>query len=241
MRKLCLFFIVGVLVVTAATLDAHGIWFAERAGKLAIVYGEGPEDLEIVPRAAKVSGLAAYDAAGAAVTTKLIKTEYLLLVDTEKKPAVFTAVLDNGLWTTDASNQEFNKGKNEVPNAKDSGHYWKYAVHVRADLKAPLGALPGQRLQLTPVAVQLPKKKDESITLRALFDGKPLGNAAVLADFVNEPTAPTLRTAADGTITVKVRNHGLNVISVVHNTPTENPAQADKVQHRATLSFSLPL
>ena len=63
----------------------------------------------------------------------------------------------------------------------------------------------------------------------------------MLADFVNEPTAPTLRTAADGTITLKVRNHGLNVISVVHNMPTENPAQADKVQHRATLSFSLPL
>lgn len=30
---------------------------------------------------------------------------------------------------------------------------------------------------------------------------------------------------------------GLNVISVVHDTPTDNPAETDKVQHRATLSF----
>jgi hypothetical protein len=43
--------------------------------------GEGSEDLEIVPRAAKVSGVAAYNASGAVVQTKLIQTDYLLLVD----------------------------------------------------------------------------------------------------------------------------------------------------------------
>ena len=241
MRRASLFSVICLAAVAVANLDAHGIWFAERSGKLAIVYGEGSEDLEIIPRAANVSGVAAYDASGAVVPTKLISTDYLLLVDTERKPVVFTAVLDNGLWTTGADGVEFNKGKNEVPGAKDSGHYLKYAVHVRGDLKAPLGALAGQRLQITPVTPQFPKKVGESVTLRALFDGKPLANAAVLSDFVNEPSATPARTDANGTITVKVRNHGLNVISVVHNMPSPNPAQADKVQHRATLSFALTL
>lgn len=79
----------------------------------------------------------------------------------------------------------------------------------------------------------------DSLTLRTLFQGKPLAGAAVLADFVNDPDATPLRTDKDGTVTLKVRNQGLNVISVVHETPTDKPADTDKVQHRSTLSFVL--
>ena len=170
----------------------------------------------------------------------MISTDRLLLVDVQNKPAVIAAVLDNGLWTTLADNTEVNTGKRGLAKVKDSGRYYKYAVHLRGDLKKPLGALPGQLLQLTPVNAALPKKMGDAITLRALFNGKPLANAKVLADFVNDPGATPMRTAADGTITVKVRNQGLNVISIVHEMPYDEPAEADIVQHRATLSFVLP-
>jgi uncharacterized GH25 family protein len=230
-----------MLLLAGLDLGAHGIWFAQRSGEMALVYGEGSEDLAVVSKLANVSGLAAYDASGASLATKLTASGQLALVDVQAKPAVLTAVLDNGLWTVTPAGEEVNKGKNEVPNAKESGRYMKYAVHIRTDLAKPLAALPGQRLQIVPVNPALPKRMGEALAVRVLFDGKPLAKAAVLADFVNEPAATPLRTAADGTLTLKVRNHGLNVISVVHDTPSDNPAQADKVQHRATLSFALPL
>jgi len=224
---------------TAINVQAHGIWFAQRSGELAMIYGEGAADDPIVQNASRVRSLIAYDANGATLATKLIPTDRLLLVDTQQKPVVITAVFDNGFWTTTADNREVNKGKSEVPGAKESGHYLKYAVHVRGDLKTPLGALAGQTLQITPVNAVLPTYMGESLRLRALFRGKPLAGAAVLTDFINDPAAKPLRTDADGLVTVKIRNQGLNVISVAHETPTDNPADTDKVGHRATLSFVL--
>ena len=235
MKKISLLML--AIALAGVTVDAHGIWFAERSGRLAMIYGEGAEDGEIVPRLASVSGVAAYDAAGAVVATKLIPTDHLLLVDTRQKPAVITGVLDNGIWTVTAHNQEVQKGKSQVPGAKSSGHYFKYALHLRGNVNAPLGAVPGQLLQITPVNAILPERMGDSITLRALFRGQPLAGAAVIADFVNDPEGPPLRTNKDGTVTLKVRNQGLNVISVVHETPADRAEDTDKVQYRATLSF----
>jgi nickel transport protein len=231
--------LIVVLAVTAINVDAHGIWFAQRSGELAMIYGEGAEDGDMVKRLAGVRGVAAYDASGDPVATRLIPTDHLLFVDTQQKPVVITGVFDNGIWTVTPDNREVNKPKSEVPGARGSGHYLKYAVHVRGDLKTSLGALPGQTLQITPVSAALPKHMGDPLTLRALYQGKPLAGAAVIADFVNDVGATPLRTDGDGRVTVKVRNQGLNVISVVHETPAGSAVDTDKVQHRATLSFVL--
>ena len=224
----------------AVHVEAHGIWFAQRAGQLALIYGEGAEDGVIVPRLAGVRGVAAYDASGAPVATRLVPSDHLLFVDTQQKPAVITAALDNGIWTVTPDGREINKAKNEVPGAKSSGRYFKYAVHLVGNLNKPLAALSGQTLQLTPVAAHLPRRSGDTVALRALYEGKPLANAEVIVDFVNDPEAATLRTGADGTVTVKIRNQGLNVISVVHETPAQHSIEFDIVQHRSTLSFVLP-
>jgi uncharacterized GH25 family protein len=229
----------GVAACSVINLQAHGVWFAPRSGELALIYGEGAVDDPIVESIARVKSLVAYDASGSPVVTKLIRTDRLLLVDTVQKPVVLAAVFDNGFWTTTADNQEVNKGKRDVPGAKASGHYMKYAVHLRGDLKKPLGALKGQTLQITPVNANLPKQIGDAVTLRTVFNGKPLAGAPVVADFINDLAAPPLRTDANGTVTVKVRNQGLNVIAVVHEGPTDNPTETDKVEHRATLSFVL--
>jgi len=240
MNKSALALCLALLTVTAAHLNAHGIWFAQRAGQLALIYGEGAEDGVIVSKLKGVSAVAAYTANGAPVATKLLPSEHLLFIDTALKPAVVTAVLDNGIWTVTPDGGEVNKPKNEVPGAKSAGRYYKYAVHLLAPLQKPLAALPAQTLQLTPVAAAIPRRSGDPLTLRALFEGKPLANAEVIVDFVNDPEGTPLRTGADGTLTVKVRNQGLNVISIVHETPVAASVAFDKVQHRATLSFVLP-
>lgn len=89
-----------IILVAVATLDlqAHGIWFAERSGALAMVDGEGAEDGDMVKRLPLVRGVAAYDASGGMLEAKLMPSDHLLFVDTQHKPVVVTGVLDNGLW-----------------------------------------------------------------------------------------------------------------------------------------------
>ena len=223
----------------ALQASAHGIWFAQRAGELAMIYGHGAEDLDMLKRQSKVQNVAAFDAAGAAVQTTLKVAGPLLLVDTQNRPAVLAGMLDNGYWTEGADGKWVNKSRDEVPGAKKSGRYIKYAVHLRAALTAPLGALPGHTLQIVPVATKLPDHKDQPIRLRVLFNGKPVAGAKVLQDYVNDPDATPLTTAQDGTVTLNVRNQGLNVITAAYESPPDDPAKADKTGHFASLSFVL--
>ena len=47
-------------------------------------------------------------------------------------------------------------------------------------------------------------------------------------------------TSADGKVTIKVRNQGLNVISASYYHEAEDSIELDEISHRATLSFVLP-
>jgi nickel transport protein len=231
-----------VLVATsgAVNADAHGIWFAERSDQLAMIYGEGASDDNLVERRQKITGVAAYNAKGETVPTALIQTDYLMLVDTKQEPAVVTGALDNGFYTTLPDGSEVNKGKSEVPGARSSGQYLKYAVHVRGDLDAPLGVLPNQVLQITPVNAKLPRHKGEPLQLRVLFRGKPLAKAAVSADFINDHDGKPVLTDDNGIVTLDVRSAGLNVIMATYEQPTPDSKDADKTQYVASLSFVLP-
>ncbi len=227
----------GMLVATVA--QAHGIWFAQRSGELALIYGEGADDLDTVKRQPLITMVAAYDASGNPVPTALNASGRLLLVDTKDQPAVVAAVLDNGIWSKTQEGKWLKKGKNEVPGAIASGHNLKYAVHLRSRLSAPLPSLPGQTLQIVPVDATLPEKLGQDLHLRVLYKGKPVAGAEVLSDFVNDPDAKPMVTAADGTVTIKVRNQGLNVISARLISPPEDLVKTDKVEHLASLSFVL--
>jgi uncharacterized GH25 family protein len=230
------------LIGALATLNAyaHGIWFAERSDQLAMIYGEGASDDNLVERRQKITGVAAYDAKGAPVRTALIQTDYLMLVDTKEQPLVVTGALDNGMWTTRADGSEANTGKSAIPDARSSGHYFKYAVHVRGDLDAPLGALPDQVLQVTPVNAKLPRHKGDPVELRVLFRGKPLANVAVSSDFVNDHDGKPVLTDDKGLVTLKVSSAGLNVVMATYEQPTPDSKETDKIQYVASLSFVLP-
>jgi nickel transport protein len=227
----------AMLFSTAA--QAHGIWFAQRSGELALIYGEGADDLDVVKRQPLITATTAYDASGTPVPTALEVSGRLLLVDTKEKPAIVAAVLDNGTWSKTPEGKWLKKGKNEVSGALTSGHNFKYAVHLRSPLNGPLPPLPGHTLQIVPIESTLPEKLGQDLRLRVLYKGKPVAGALVLSDFVNDPDAKPIESGADGSVALKVRNQGLNVITAVLATSPEDPVKTDKVEHLASLSFVL--
>jgi nickel transport protein len=239
-KKLIIAAALGVAVTASSVAQAHGIWFAQRATQLALMYGIGADDLDSVKRFPLMSPIAAYGPDGKPVTTSLQVDGRLLLADTSGQPSVLTGVLDNGTWSKTPDGKWHKKGKDEVPTAVVSEHTYKYAVHIRGPLNAPLGALAGQTLQLVPVKATLPALLGQPITLRVLLNGKPVAGARVLRDFLNDPDATPLVSAADGLVTLDVRNQGLNVIAAMLDVPSDQPTKYNRVEHLATLSFVLP-
>lgn len=227
----------GVIATTAA--HAHGIWFAQRSTQLALLYGIGADDLDAVKRLPLVKSIAAYDEDGKEVPTKLQVSGPLLLVDVEAQPAIVAAVLDNGMWSKTPDGKWHNKGKDEVPGAIVSEKNYKYAVHIRKELTKPVPLLPGQTLQIIPADKPIPTKMGQPLKLRVLYQGKPAAGAHIITDWLNDPDTKGVKTAKDGTATIKVRNQGLNVIMAVYNTKPEDPAKTNVVEHSASLSFAL--
>lgn len=231
--------LLSALAGIAPLAHAHGIWFAQRSGELALIYGHGGEDLDMIKRYDKVTNISAFDAAGAPLKTTLRKTDHLALVDMSAKPAIVAAVLDNGYWSKGPDDKWVNKGKDEVPGAKESGRYIKYTVFLKQPLAKPLGALPGHVLQIVPVTTKLPHHMNDAMTVRVLFNGKPAPGAKVIRDYVTDPDQKPMLTGKDGTVTLRVRNQGLNVIGASYEAPPDDPVKATKNGLHATLAFVL--
>jgi nickel transport protein len=240
--------ITGLAAVAAATVgllstftvDAHGIWFAQRAKQLALIYGVGADDLDSVKRLPLIRTVSGYDASWQPVKTSLRVAGPLLLVDSEGETAAVAAVLDNGTWSKKPDGEWVKKGRDEVKDATISEKTFKYAVHLNGPLSTALPPLEGHTLQVVPAQPKLPELLGQPLKLRVLFQGKPVAGARVLHDYVNDPDGTPVKTAADGTVTIKVRNQGLNVVTAIFDGPADDPSKVDKIEHLATLSFVLP-
>jgi nickel transport protein len=231
--------VAGGILTPALAVDAHGIWFAQRAKQIAVIYGVGADDLESVKRQPNMESLQAWDADLKPIGAQLRTAGSLVIVDTDAPPTIVSAVLQNGTWSWLPSGEIVKKSKDEVPNATKTETTIKYAVSIQAPLTKPMPLIPAQALQIVPVG-KIPEKLGELLTYRVIWRGKPAAGAGVINDMVNDPDAVEVKTKADGTVTLPVRNQGLNVIRAVHVTPSDNPAKADRVEHTATLAFTLP-
>lgn len=227
-------------LVFAGGAQAHGFWFAQRANALAMVFGVGADDLDVVKRLPKVTKFGAYDEEGQEVPSKLAANGPLVTVDIDNQPAFVAAVMDYGMWSKTPDGKWHNKGKDEVPGAIISEKNYKYGVHLRRELTGPVPLLLGQTLQIVPVKTPLPVKAGQPLKLRVLYQGKPVAGARVLSDWVNDPDAKGVTSAKDGTVTIKVRNQGLNVIVAVFKSAPEDAAKTNAVENLASLSFVLP-
>jgi nickel transport protein len=179
------------------------------------------------------------DADGNEVPSKLTPTGPIVLVDVSANPSFLAATMDYGTWSKAPDGEWYEKGKDEVPNAIVSEKNYKYGVNIRGKLTKPVPLLPKQRLQVVPVDA-VPEKMGQPIKLKVYFEGKPAAGARVMSDWINDPDAKGVKTAKDGTATIKVRNQGLNVIVAIFETKPEDPSKTNTVEHLATLSFVLP-
>lgn len=226
-------------VFTASSAGAHGIWFAQRAKQLALIYGVGADDLDAVRRMDKITSFAGYDENWQPVETELRVAGPIPVVDSAEPIAAVAAVMDYGVWTKTPDGQWHNAGLDQHPDAVVSERTMKYAVYLAKMPTTAVPLLPNQTLQVVPVGA-IPELKDQPLTLRVYFEGKPVADANVLTDYVNDPDQPPLKTDAQGEVTMQVRNQGQNTVVAYIVVPSSEPALYEKVEHRASLTFVLP-
>lgn len=236
-------------LVTASAAQAHGIWFAQRGKQLAMIYGLGADDLDMIKRLPKVKSVQGYDAEWNPVATTLQPAGLVPIVNSEAPIAAVTAVMDNGIWVQDKNGEYHQMGLDQMPDAIKSERTIKYAVHLigLADrpegftaLDAKIPVLPDQRLQIIPADGRIPGDMGKPLTVKVLFDGKPVEGVEVHTDFVNDPDQKRPKTDANGMVTIPVRNQGLNVIGATYRGPSDEPKLYKEQEFFATLSFKLP-
>lgn len=236
----------------AAQTHGHGIWFAKRSDALALVYGVGADDLDIVKRFPKMRDFAGYDEDWNVVEAELVKAGPMILVGGDDFPVAVSAVMDNGIWSKTPDGKWHAKGHDEVPDAVISERTMKYAVHVRGPLRE-IPKIPGQTLQIVPVAgapawkdgayklhgEAMPAQAGDIVRVQVLYQGVPVAGARVVRDWVNDPDQQPWITGEDGTVHFPVRNQGLNVLGATYDGPSDAPTVYRKIEHFATLSFVL--
>lgn len=230
--------IAGCLLLTTVEVSAHAIWFAQRAKQLALIYGVGADDLDAVKRLPLVNSSKGYDAAWKEVPITLKANGPIVTVDSDEPLTAVTAVMDYGVWAKGKDGEWYKKGRDEMPDAVVAEHNYKYGIHLTS-LTAEVPLLEGQTLQVVPVG-PIPELMGKPATFKVLFNGKPQAGVQFMHDYVNDPDQMPQVTAADGTVTLSIRNQGLNVLTAIYVGPTDNKAVYDHIEHRATLSFILP-
>jgi nickel transport protein len=226
----------ALAILQAAQANAHGIWIAQRHGAFAIVYGHGASDEEYAP--SKVTSLLARGADSKAREVAKIENADHVTFKPSDDTVLVTSTFDNGYWSEGADGKWVNKPKAEVPGAKQSGQYLKYATAILG----PLGKAPepqGLGLEIVASVDPTTLKAGDDLPLLILANGKPAEGAEITAEYTTASEVPAVKTGADGKITIKVRNQGLNVVVANLTVKTPDSKEADEIGHTATLSFSL--
>lgn len=235
MKHIVFLFALSLLVNYDA--KAHGVWTAHRAGALAVVYGEGPEEESYDP--ASVTHIQARMPGGeAAAWRSEIRSGQLYIH--AAGAAHLTFQFDAGEWTETQRGDWLRGGRGSaVPEAKLSYRLLRFA----SVLLSPAGdraISSGTPLEIQALVDPFRLGKGQLLAVRVLLRGAPLAGAKVIADFINDDQAAPTITDRNGIARITLGSNGLNVLQTAYSEACAEPCAVDRTAYSATLSFTLP-
>ncbi|QLB20733.1 hypothetical protein A6B43_03935 [Vespertiliibacter pulmonis] len=218
----------------SGSIFAHGAWIAQQQDKYVVVYGHGAENNAY--KAEQVKRIEGYKKGE---KTILVRKDHDDFVSFDLAGSELVGVeFYNGFWTKFKDGKWEQKPRNEAKGDIELGtESAKYAVSL-FDHHAKIKPL-GYPLEIVPEQNPLEMSEGDSVTVKVLFNGKPLADAKVTNDYVNLGEDGYKKTDKDGKVTLTIRNDGLNVFEVGHRVDHPNKDKADKLSLSATFSFVL--
>lgn len=212
---------------------AHDLWVEPEAGGYQLLYGhhprvshEGTRQIAYIPDIVKT--VVCLDAAGG---RRPAKAGGGSPVKIEGDCAVLYVLTSSGYWTKTTAGTK-NLKKTEVASPLGSWQSFESVKHIArwgSGAASPL-ATP---LEIVPAENPLALKDGDKLTLRVLANGQPLADATVSYD-----GKPRGQTGADGTVNIRVKHGGLQLIQASTRSPHAGP-EADEVVHTTALTFAL--
>lgn len=211
---------------------AHDLWLEREGSGLVLFQGHrhpSHHDPETVPYQPSAVGEAiCQDARG---RSKPVPFSAAYPVRVEADCAALLVAISSGYWTKTAWETK------NVPKIGVSGvvKSWLSQDTVKRIERWTPGAAQAisQRLEIAPLADPFGLAPGDKLTLRVFFGGKPLAGVAVAYD--SEVRGAT---AADGSIALRLRHPGLQMISASFEAPLAD-GKADSVIRATTLNFEL--
>lgn len=211
--------------------DAHGIFVANRTDQPTLVLGEGPVDNAYEPY--MITYFQGYDRMGNPINVSLIKGEKNVAIKATENLGTTVTYFDYGYFTKDKDGVMYHKPMAEVQNAVKSTHAVKYNVNYWSATVKPV-RIEGVPIQIVPSVNPLTLRKGDTYEIQVFKDGKPMANAPLINDVLNDLTNES-QTDENGKATVVVTANGLNVVGVEIAYPTDTPGEQTK--YFSSLSF----
>ena len=137
----------------------------------------------------------------------------------------------SGYWTKTTAGTR-NVRKTEAASPLNAWQSFESVKHLSG--WGPAAANPvGAPLEIVPAGDPLALRDGDKLAVRVLADGKPVAGAVVMYDGKVRG-----ETGADGTVNVRIRHGGMQLIQASVRTPNPGP-EADEVVHTTALTFTL--
>ena len=234
MTRLMMRFLLGVSFAAGMRAAvAHDLWVEPETGGYQLLYGHHPgvshagaQQIDYAPDIVK--SVVCLDAADNRRPATIGDRSPVRI---EGDCAVLYVLTSSGYWTkTTAGTKNLKKTEAASPLASwQSFESVKHIAQWGAGAASPL-ATP---LEIVPAKNPLALKDGDKLTLRVLANGQPVADATVSYD-----GKPRGQTGADGTVNIRVKHTGLQLIQASARTPHAGP-EADAVIHTTALTFAL--
>jgi uncharacterized GH25 family protein len=227
-------FLLGVgFAAGVSAAVAHDLWVEPEASGYRLLYGhhprvshEGTRRIAYAPDSVK--SVVCLDAAGG---RRPAKTGGSSPVKIEGDCAVLYVLTSSGYWTKTTAGTK-NLKKTEAASPLGSWQSFESVKHIAqwgSGASSPLATA----LEIVPAENPLALKKGDKLTLRVLANGQPVADA-----MVSYGGKPRGQTGADGSVNIRVKHGGLQLIQASTRTPHAGP-EADEVVHTTALTFAL--
>ncbi|WP_186343122.1 DUF4198 domain-containing protein [Allochromatium palmeri] len=212
---------------------AHDLWVEPEAGGYQLLYGhhpgvshEGAKQIDYSPEIVK--SVVCLDATGSHHPTQVGDSSPVKI---EGDCAVLYVLTSSGYWTKTTAGTK-NLKKTEAASPLSSWQSFESVKHIDRWGSGAASSL-ATPLEIVPAENPLALKDGDKLTVRVLANGQPVADATVSYD-----GKPRGQTGADGTLNIRVKHGGLQLIQASTRTPHAGP-EADEIVHTTALTFAL--
>jgi cobalt/nickel transport system permease protein len=230
LKPLLLIVLLVSLILPIAS-EAHEFRIERKGGEFTVVFGHGTHREEF--DSSRIKQVKALDANGKSISVSPERKGEDVFLRVSEPAALVLVEIDNGYWSKTIYGWK-NLPKRKASRVVEANRSLNYSKVLLSWSNAVQGPLEGVALDILLLKDPFQMKSGETLPVKILFQGKPLGKVEVLGNDHTKIGA----TDAEGTVSMNL-SKGHQLITVTHKDPLKGDPDADYLSVTATLTFEV--